>query len=190
MMKGLMDRCLSHEMALERVRVKAKKMMAELEELQAWKAIQLRKLEASKQLHDELEKQTEALRKVLEDKEKEIADSKDQLRRAKEDPIQEYCDSDALLTELGTSFADGFDDWFRQVKASYPDLDLSHISIDPQAQTPGQPVYSKSTNKLFNNNTIADLQGEVETSLATPTSPAGDHFRPVDGDQETRDEEN
>ena len=42
----------------------------------------------------------------------------------------EYRDSDALLKELGGSFVDGFDDCFHQVKASFLDLDLSHISIE------------------------------------------------------------
>lgn len=91
----------------------------------------MRKLDTFEQLRGELEKQTEVLRKVLEDKEKEITDSKDQLWWAKEDAIQEYCDFDALLAELGSSFDDGFDDFFLQVKSSYLDLDLSHISIDP-----------------------------------------------------------
>ena len=75
------------------------------------------------------------LKQVLEDKEKEIKTAKDQLCQAKEDAIREYRDSDALLAKLGGSFADNFDDCFRQVKASFPDLDLSYISIDAQAQT-------------------------------------------------------
>ena len=47
-----------------------------------------------------------------------------------------YDDFDALLNELSGSFVDGFDDCFCQVKASFPDLDLSYISIEAQAQTP------------------------------------------------------
>ena len=46
--------------------------------------------------------------------------------------IKEYRDSDTLIKELGGSFVDGFNDCFRQVKASFPDLDLSHISIEAQ----------------------------------------------------------
>ena len=49
---------------------------------------------------------TEELKTVLEDKE-------DELRLAKEKAVQEYRDSDALLTELGTSYTDGFDDALR-----------------------------------------------------------------------------
>ena len=62
-------------------------------------------------------------------------EAKGQLRQAKEDTVQEYCDSNALLKELGGSIANGFDDCFRQVEVSFPNLDLSHISIDTQAQT-------------------------------------------------------
>ena len=61
---------------------------------------------------------TEELKTVLEDKENE-------LRLAKEKAIQEYRDSDALLTELGTSYNDGFDDALRQAKALYPKFDFS-----------------------------------------------------------------
>ena len=89
-----------------------------------------KKLACSKQDRVELEKQVESLRKVLEDKEKEIADTKNQLRQAKEEAVCEYRDSDAFLSELGESFAEGFDDALHQVKSSYPDLDVSHVSID------------------------------------------------------------
>ena len=82
------------------------------------------------QVHVELEKQTEVLKKVLKDKDKEIVDAKDHLCQAKEEAIREYHDSNALLAELGSSFADNFDDCFHQVKASFPDLDLSHVSIN------------------------------------------------------------
>ena len=58
---------------------------------------------------------------------------KKHLRRAKEDAIKEYRDFDALLFELGGSFANGFDDSLHQVKASFLDLDLSKISINAQA---------------------------------------------------------
>ena len=89
------------------------------------------------------------LKWFLEDKEKEINDAKDQLLQVKEEAIREYRDSDALLAELGGSFAKGFDDAFRQVKASYPDLDVSHVNIDAQAQSLVQPIHSESTNELF-----------------------------------------
>ena len=72
----------------------------------------------------------ELLKQVLEDKEKEINDTKKQLRQAKEEAIREYRDSDTLLSELEGSFAEGFDNALHQVKASYPDLDISHVTID------------------------------------------------------------
>lgn len=104
------------------------------------------------------------LGKVHEYKEKEIKDVKDQLYQAKEDTVQEYRDSDAHLAEFGNLFMDGFDDCFHQVKASFPDLYLSCISIDLQAQTPTQPVYFESTNELFADDTIADPQDDRKTS--------------------------
>ena len=84
----------------------------------------------SKQVQGKLEKQTKVLKQVLKDKEKEIKTIKDQLCQAKEDVIREYRDSDALLVKLGGSFTNGFNDDFLQVKVYFPDLDLSHVSID------------------------------------------------------------
>ena len=68
----------------------------------------------------------------------------------------EYRDSDALLKEIVGSFFDGFDNCFHQVKASFLDLDLSHISIEAQARTPTHPVYSKGIDELFANDSIPD----------------------------------
>lgn len=80
------------------------------------------------------------LKKVLKDKEDEISKSKMQLCRAKEDAIKKYRNSDSLIYELGGSFTEGFDDYLCQVKASFSNLDLSHISINAQGQTSAHPV--------------------------------------------------
>ena len=74
---------------------------------------------------------------------------KDQLCQAKEDDIKEYHDFDDLLRELSGSFANSFDDCFWQVKASFPHLDLSCISIDVRGQTPGRLADSEGTDELF-----------------------------------------
>ena len=59
--------------------------------------VQEKKLALSEEARGEQERQTELLRKVLADKEKEINEAKDQLHQAKEEVIREYHDSDALL---------------------------------------------------------------------------------------------
>ena len=156
MMKGLMGRCLNHETTLDHLQAKANLMKDELNELKSWKVVQEKKLAASKEAQAELEKQTELLKKILADKEMEITDAKDQLHQAKEEAIHEYCHSNALLLELGGSFAKGFDNYLRQVKASHPDLDLSNINIDTPAPTSIQPVVSKSTDELFADDAYGD----------------------------------
>ena len=83
------------------------------------------KFDTSKKVRKELEEHMEMMRKVLEDKEKEIKDAKDQLRQAKEAVIREYCDFNALQEELRTSYTDSFDDVVRQAKKVYPNLDFS-----------------------------------------------------------------
>ena len=102
----------------------------------AWKDVQIGKLDLTKQLLKELEAQVEALNKIAKDKEAEILEAKSQLRHTKDVAIKEYHDSDVFLRELNGSFADGFNDCLRQVKTSFPDLDLSHVFIDAQPQTP------------------------------------------------------
>ena len=63
----------------------------------------------------------EKVKKAFEGKDKEVKDLEYRLRRAKEVAIREYRDSDALLSELGDSYLQGFDDTLCQVKKAYPD---------------------------------------------------------------------
>lgn len=88
-------------------------------------------------------------KKALEGKDKEVKDLEDRLHRAKEVAIREYRDSDALLSELGDSFLQGFDDALRQVKTTYPDLDISNVKVEDQGQTSVMPIASEDTDDLF-----------------------------------------
>ena len=92
--------------------------------------VQLQKFDLTKKSLKESEKQDEALGNIPKDKEDEISNLKNQLHRAKEDAIKKYCNFDTLLYELGGSFADDFNDYLRQAKASFSNLDLSQISIN------------------------------------------------------------
>ena len=65
---------------MDRVRAKAKEMEDELNGLKAWKLGMEKKFDTSEKVRKELERHMETMRKVLEDKEKEIKDEKDQLR--------------------------------------------------------------------------------------------------------------
>ena len=131
----------------------------------AWKEVQVNKFDLTKKLLEESKAQVQALKEILKDKESEISEAKSQLRQAKKDAVWEYHNSDTLLKELGVFFADNFDDCFCQVKVSFLDLDLSHVSINAQAQTPAQPIYSEGTNELFAKKTNLDPQGDVDTSF-------------------------
>ena len=53
MTKGLMDRSLHHEMALKRVREKAKLVEDELFKLKNWKVVTEQKLKLAKRARDE-----------------------------------------------------------------------------------------------------------------------------------------
>ena len=76
MTKGLMDRSLHHEMALEWVCEKAKLAKEELFELKNWKVVTEQKLKLAERAKDEYQKMTEELKKVLEDKENDLCQAK------------------------------------------------------------------------------------------------------------------
>ena len=135
-----MDRCLNREAALERVRTKAGQTEEELSQLHKWKFTMEQKFELSEKTRKEFEQRTEEAGKALKGKEDEVKDLKKKLRQAKDDAVNEYRDSEALLKELGGSFLQGFDDALRQLKKAYPGLDLSMINVNDQDQTSVLPV--------------------------------------------------
>ena len=149
MMKGLMERCLNHETALDRVRAKAELTEDELSQLKNWKSTMEKKFDLSEKVRKELEQSTEEAKKALEDKDKEAQDLKDKLRQVKEVVIREYHDSDALLFELRDSYLEGFGDTLRQIKKAYPNLDVSNTKIEDQGQTSIMPVASENIEDLF-----------------------------------------
>ena len=75
-MKGLMDRCTSHEMVISRLREKVKAKDAELQKLTAWKDVQINKLDYTRKLLEEFEASVEALKKIVKEKEGEITETK------------------------------------------------------------------------------------------------------------------
>ena len=155
MTKGLMDRSIHHEMALERVREKAKLAEEELLELKNWKVVTEQKLKLAERARDEYQKMTKELKKVLEDKEND-------LRLAKERAVQEYRDSNALLSELGVSYNDGFDDALRQAKALYPKLNFSSINITVVEATSVHPDLSDDTTELFADEVPVSVAPEIQ----------------------------
>ena len=154
MTKGLMDRSLHHEMALERVCEKAKLAEEELFELKNWKVVTEQKLKLAERARDEYHQMTEELKKVLEDKEID-------LRHAKERAVLEYHDSDALLSELGVSYNDGFDDALCQAKALYPKLDFSFVNIIVAEATSVHLGQSDDINELFGEEVPVSVTPEI-----------------------------
>ena len=154
MTKGLMDCSLHHKMALERVREKAKLVEEELFELKNWKVVTEQKLKLAERARDEYHKMTEELKKVLEDKEIDLL-------HAKERAILEYRDSDALLSELGVLYNNGFDDALRQAMALYPKLDFSSVNITVAEATSVHPGQSDDTNELFGEEVPVSVTPEI-----------------------------
>ena len=114
------------------------------------------KFNYSEKVRKELEQGAERVKKVMEAKDKEIKDLKKQLRQAKDATVREYRDSEALITELGISFMEGFDDAFHQVREAYPDLDMSMVKIEDPVQPSVVPVASENTEELFEGAVLGD----------------------------------
>ena len=114
---------------------------------------------------------TEELKKVLEDKEND-------LRHAKEAAVLEYRDSDALLSELGVSYNDGFNGALRQAKALYPKLDFSSVNITVQEATSVHPEQSDDTNELFAKEVPVSVAPELPTVEGGETCKAKDSAAP------------
>ena len=77
---------------------------------------------------------------------------------------------------------DGFNNCLHQVKASFPDLDLSQISINDVAQTLVRSVDPKGTDKLFTNDPTPDAQGDREATLQD------EHVKSVEDEKCPREE--
>ena len=105
----------------------------------------------------------EEAKKAFEGKDKEIQDLKDEVRQAKAVAVREYRDSDALISELGDSFLQGFKDAISQVKQAYPDLDVSKFKVEDPAQTSVMPAASENTDDLFADD---DTLGDGESTPA------------------------
>ena len=69
MLKGLMDRSISHEMVISRLREKVEARDTELRKLTTWKDVQINKLDYIRKLLEESKASVEALKKILKDKE-------------------------------------------------------------------------------------------------------------------------
>lgn len=114
---------------------------------------------------EESERQIEVLGNVVKDKEGDISTLMKQVLQAKEDRKTKFRNSDTFFYKLSGTFANGFNDCFCQVKASFLDEDLSQISIDSAAQTPVRTVESEGTDELFEDDFPPNAQDDGE---ATP----------------------
>ena len=91
-----------------------------------------------------------------------MEDKENDLRQAKERAVQEYRDSDSLLSELGVSYNDGFDDALCQAKALYPKLDFSSVNITVAEATSVHPDLSDDTNELFAEEVPGSVAPEIQ----------------------------
>ena len=107
-----------------------------------------------------------------------MEDKENDLRHAKETAVLEYHDSDALLSELGLSYNDSFDDALRQAKALYPKLDFSSVNITIPEAMPVHFEQSDDTNELFGEEVPVSIASEVLTVEGEEAHQAKDSVAP------------
>lgn len=133
-------------------------------ELKASWEVQVKKLDITRKIVEEMENQAEALRKVLKDKGGKISSLKENFHQARVDGKMKFCNFNGFLAELGGCYADGFNECPCQVKALFPYLDVPRVSLDKVAQTLARSVESESTDKLFEADPIPDAHDDGGTA--------------------------
>ena len=160
MMKGLMEFCLSQEKWVDCLKEKVKAIDKELNELKARKEVLVKKLTVIKKALEELEGHVDELRKVLQDKKEEISTLREQVRRVKDDGKVEFRGFDGFFIELNNCYFDGFLECLRQIKALYPNLDVSLVALGLVAQTLARTVNQEDTDVLFEADSMPNVQGD------------------------------
>ena len=118
----------------------------------------------TKKALEESESHRDELRKVFLDKEGEITTLREQVRHAKADGKAEFRDTDGFLKELSNWYSDGFDECLNQVKALYPDLNVSQVSLDNVAQTLTRTVDQEDMNEIFEEDLTPNVQDDREAA--------------------------
>ena len=121
-----------------------------------------KKLSMTKKAVEELKILANKLRKVLQDKEGEISQLREQVCQAKENKTIEFRNSNDFLTKLSDCYDDKFQECLCQVKALYPNLDVSQVSLDNGAKTPARTVEHEGTNEILEADPIPNVQGDGE----------------------------
>ena len=129
---------------MDRVRADVEALEDELNQLKSWKVNMENKFNYFEKVRKELEQGAEKVKKVLEGKDKKIKDLEGQLRQAKEETVREYRDSNALLSKLGISFLEGFDDAFCQVREAHLDLNFPRLKLKTQSKPPLCPLLRRT----------------------------------------------
>lgn len=117
---------------------------------------------------------------MFQDKAGEISKLREQVRQAKEDGKTDFRNSDDFLTELSDCYDDGFQECLRQLKALYPDLDVSQVSLDNVAQTSAPTVNHEDTDEIFEVESMPYVQGDSEADPEDElVKSVGDETRPI-----------
>ena len=129
-------------------------------------------------------------------KEVVVTTIREKVRWAKEDGKTKYCNSDGSLNELNDCYDDGFQECICQVKALYPNLDVSQVSLDNVVQTLAGTVDHEGTDEIFEANPMPNVQGkgkaapedEQVKSIRDKTRTIGEEGEPAGHEQVVNEE--
>ena len=71
--------------------------------------------------------------------------------------MTEFHNSDGFLTQLSDCYENSFQECLRQVKALYPNLDVSQVSLDNVVQTLAGTVDHEGTDEIFEANPMPNV---------------------------------
>ncbi|KAL0013299.1 hypothetical protein SO802_000368 [Lithocarpus litseifolius] len=144
--KALQDRCVAKEGVITRVGKHNKNLLDQQDQYK----------EAIRTLNGKLKEVKEKLKEAVRREQTlwgELTTLDEQLKKARADAVKEFKESQSFIDSCVEYYGTGFNDCLKQVASSYPDLDLSEISVDdPLPTTPaGDTVAGESDDSTESN---------------------------------------
>ena len=137
--KALQDQCVAKDGVVTQVRKHNTNLMNEQKQYK----------EALRTLHGELKETREKLEEAGRQKEKlqgELPTLRKQVEKARADAVMEFKTLQSFIDSYAEYYGTGFEDCLKQIASSFPELNLSEITMDdPMPSTPtGDTVVGKS----------------------------------------------
>ena len=188
-MKALQDRSVAQEGVINRLHKRNETLTNEQEQYKG--ALHMLNNEVMT-LNEMLKEEAHHLEKAQEEKtnlEAELTAIYGQVETARADAITEFKASQPFINAYAVYYGDGFEDYLKQVRSFYPNLDLSKVTIDdPLPTTPARSdIVSEEIDDYIKSEWDPKDDGVVITQPAVegpvaPLAPSADDPSSKDGE--------